>query len=388
VEIRRALVARNPDAYRPDLAMSLNNLAIRYAELGRREEALAPAEEAVEIYRALVARNPDAYRPALASSLNNLANRYAELGRREEALAPAEEAVEIRRALVARNPDAYRPALASSLNNLAIRYAESGLDGQAKRLVREAASLNEPPIIGLLATPGVRRAQQPAPAGSTILDWLRFADLNAAGRDWAVQAIGLGVDVSLRERIVLRAAALSFCPSALLLGALDPVHSLGQELFYVAQVGGPADRLDGTSGRLHAANRLWALDISGDEQALDYARHFCCFVDGPDGPFCIKEPGAHFWWQADADARTQAQVAALVQPARVTGRDVDGLVMVSATMLYGMSLLSVDLAIAGRALETKLPGDSAPRRMLAGQVEMLNDLALADDLPLQRLALQ
>lgn len=43
---------------------------------------------------------------ALASSLNNLASLYAELGRRKDALAPAEEAVEIRRALVARGPDA------------------------------------------------------------------------------------------------------------------------------------------------------------------------------------------------------------------------------------------------------------------------------------------
>ncbi|MBI2886965.1 MAG: tetratricopeptide repeat protein, partial [Chloroflexi bacterium] len=49
----------------PLLAGHLNNLAIRLSELGRREEALAPAQEAVELYR--------------------------ELGRREEALAPAQE---------------------------------------------------------------------------------------------------------------------------------------------------------------------------------------------------------------------------------------------------------------------------------------------------------
>ena len=39
----RELAAHNPDAFRPDLASSLNNLAIRLSELGRREEALEPA---------------------------------------------------------------------------------------------------------------------------------------------------------------------------------------------------------------------------------------------------------------------------------------------------------------------------------------------------------
>ncbi|MBI2888093.1 MAG: tetratricopeptide repeat protein, partial [Chloroflexi bacterium] len=60
---------------------------------GRREEALAPAQEAVGLYRELAARQPEAFRPDLAMSLNTLANRLSELGRREEALAPAQEAV-------------------------------------------------------------------------------------------------------------------------------------------------------------------------------------------------------------------------------------------------------------------------------------------------------
>jgi hypothetical protein len=43
------------------------------ADLGRREEALASVQEAVGIYRQLVAVRPDAFRPDLATSLNNLA---------------------------------------------------------------------------------------------------------------------------------------------------------------------------------------------------------------------------------------------------------------------------------------------------------------------------
>jgi len=64
---------------------------------GRREEALAAAQEAADLYRALARARPEAFTPNLAMSLNNLANRLSELGRREEALTAAQEAVDIRR---------------------------------------------------------------------------------------------------------------------------------------------------------------------------------------------------------------------------------------------------------------------------------------------------
>ena len=62
------------------LARSLNNLANRLADLGRREDALAASEEAAGIYRELAAARPDAFRPDLAMSLNNLASRLAGVG--------------------------------------------------------------------------------------------------------------------------------------------------------------------------------------------------------------------------------------------------------------------------------------------------------------------
>ncbi|RKM86578.1 hypothetical protein SFRA_033280, partial [Streptomyces xinghaiensis] len=81
----------------------------RLSEVGRREEALAPAEEAATTYRELAEVNPAAYLPDLAGALNNLAIRLSEVGRREEALAPAEEAVRLRRELAEVNPAAYLP---------------------------------------------------------------------------------------------------------------------------------------------------------------------------------------------------------------------------------------------------------------------------------------
>jgi len=55
-----------------DLAGSLTNLGVSYSGLGRRQEALAPKEEAVKIYRKLAKTNP-AFQEDLSSSATNLA---------------------------------------------------------------------------------------------------------------------------------------------------------------------------------------------------------------------------------------------------------------------------------------------------------------------------
>ena len=139
VTIHRELAAARPDAFRPDLATSLNNLAIRLADLGRREEALAAIQEAVTIHRELAAARPDAFRPDLALSLNNLAHGLAGLGRPEEALAAIQEAADTYRELAAARPDAFRPYLAGSLSNLALGLAGLGRREEALAASQEAA---------------------------------------------------------------------------------------------------------------------------------------------------------------------------------------------------------------------------------------------------------
>jgi len=74
----RALAAEHP-AFRPGLASALNNLGIRYSELGRRQDSLAPTEEALEHFRALAAENP-AFLPDLAKALKNLGGFSSALG--------------------------------------------------------------------------------------------------------------------------------------------------------------------------------------------------------------------------------------------------------------------------------------------------------------------
>ncbi|MFN0102026.1 MAG: tetratricopeptide repeat protein, partial [Bryobacteraceae bacterium] len=94
--------------------------------VGKREEALGTAQEAVDLRRKLAKGNPDAFLPYLAMSLNNLAIRQSEVGKREEALGTAQEAVDLRRKLAKRNPDAFLPDLAMSLAVLGTCH--SGLD--------------------------------------------------------------------------------------------------------------------------------------------------------------------------------------------------------------------------------------------------------------------
>jgi len=64
---------------------SINNLGGDLSNLGRREEALAAAQEAVDIRRRLAQTRPDAFLPNLAASLNNLGMMLSNLGRREQA---------------------------------------------------------------------------------------------------------------------------------------------------------------------------------------------------------------------------------------------------------------------------------------------------------------
>src|SRR5215831_11371798 len=94
--IYRQLAAARPDAFLPNLAMSLNNQSNHLGDLGRRQEALAAIEEAAGIYRQLAAARPDAFLPNLATSLRNLADVLETLGRDSEAVKARTEADAIR----------------------------------------------------------------------------------------------------------------------------------------------------------------------------------------------------------------------------------------------------------------------------------------------------
>ena len=141
VELYRALAEASPQAFSHYLAGALSNLANHLSGVGERDEAVGVAREAVGLYRGLAEASPQAFGPDLAGALNNLANRLSEVGERNEALVAAREAVELRRVLAEASPQAYTPDLAGSLNNLANRLSEVGEPGEALVVAREAVEL-------------------------------------------------------------------------------------------------------------------------------------------------------------------------------------------------------------------------------------------------------
>jgi len=88
VDHGRQRAATDPNAALPDLARSLNNLSLRLADLGRREDALAAIEEAVDIRRRLAAANPagdpDRFAEPARNALTNLTVDLRDLGRSEQ----------------------------------------------------------------------------------------------------------------------------------------------------------------------------------------------------------------------------------------------------------------------------------------------------------------
>lgn len=122
LEIRRRLAENDPDTHEPGLAMTLNNLAILYKNTRRLLQSEPLQLEALEIQRRLAKANPQAYEPDLAMTLNNLAVLYSNTQRPSESMRLHLEVLEIYRRLAKDNPKTYEPDLATTLNNLANLY--------------------------------------------------------------------------------------------------------------------------------------------------------------------------------------------------------------------------------------------------------------------------
>ena len=111
--IQRKLAKANPDAFLPDLAMSLNNLGSCLSDLGRREKALAAANESVAIRHQLATANPAAFMPVLARSISAMRDIYFADGDYAMALALDKEAIEILSPFFMQTPAAFAELMAT-----------------------------------------------------------------------------------------------------------------------------------------------------------------------------------------------------------------------------------------------------------------------------------
>ena len=119
LKIYRSLNEVNPEAYLPDLATTLNNLAILQYDLHQYDKAEENYTEALNIRRDLANVNPETYLPNVATTLNNLAVLQYNLHQYDKAEENYTEALRIYRDLANVNPEAYLPDVATTLNNLA-----------------------------------------------------------------------------------------------------------------------------------------------------------------------------------------------------------------------------------------------------------------------------
>ena len=138
LEIRRELAKQNPEAYNPDVATTLNNLGNLLSDTNDFKQAQAYYEEALEIRRKLAEQNPEAYKPDVAMTLNNLGTLFSDTNKLKQAQDYYEEALEIRRELAKQNPEAYNPYVAMTLNNLVILYLELKKKGDAEKAYQGA----------------------------------------------------------------------------------------------------------------------------------------------------------------------------------------------------------------------------------------------------------
>jgi tetratricopeptide (TPR) repeat protein len=141
LDLFRELSKSNSAAYQPDAAATLNNLANLYRQTQRLKEAEAAYDEALEVYRQLANSDPAAYRSYVAVTLNNLANLYRQTQRLKEAEAAFQEALDIRRQLAKSNPAAYQPDVAQTLNNLANLYSHTQRLKEAEAAYQEALDI-------------------------------------------------------------------------------------------------------------------------------------------------------------------------------------------------------------------------------------------------------
>ena len=138
LEIHRELAKQNPEAYKRDVAITLNNLGILFSDTNKLKQAQDYYEEALEIRRELAEQNPEAYKPDVAITLYNLGNLLNATNDLKQAQAHNEEALKLYQDLAEQNPEAYKPNVAMTLNNLVILYLKLKKKGDAEKAYQGA----------------------------------------------------------------------------------------------------------------------------------------------------------------------------------------------------------------------------------------------------------
>lgn len=139
----RRLASENPDLYKPNEAIVLNNMAVLYDKTQQKEKAEKKYEEALKIILGLVSRNPEAHelRLLLANAWNNLAILHDTSQQQEKAGREYDEAIKVYRGLASGNSKECKLGLAGTLRNFAKMRREQGQLPDAKEKFSESLKI-------------------------------------------------------------------------------------------------------------------------------------------------------------------------------------------------------------------------------------------------------
>lgn len=178
VRLFRLLAFKEESLFGPHLADALANLAIRFHEGGRYRAAYIRITEAIRVYSKAVGTGRFEFMPSLGNSFNTLSAIFAKQKLAEKALGAAELSVEVFREAMRREHDAYLPDLTMCLNNLGNRLIEADRNEEAVKPLQEAvehcrvlvrlAPMYEPRLSQMLGNLGTCLAELERIDGATL----------------------------------------------------------------------------------------------------------------------------------------------------------------------------------------------------------------------------
>lgn len=137
VRLYALLIQIDPRIYLHDRATTLHFLSGALSKTGRLEQALTTNREAIGIYRTLAPADPGTFLPHLAAALIELGEKLSAVGHPSKALPVHEEAVAIFQQTPPPDPDLYLAALPDALVHLATTLRELGRPEEADTVMNQ-----------------------------------------------------------------------------------------------------------------------------------------------------------------------------------------------------------------------------------------------------------
>ncbi|MGC1121350.1 MAG: tetratricopeptide repeat protein [Candidatus Methanofastidiosia archaeon] len=130
-------LAETHAAYTPYVAMGLSSLGDLYVRMGRLQKAEEAVTEALTLYRTLAETHP-VYMADVATTLGRLGAFYINTSKFSQSEKAFTQALAIERDLARKNPEVYTPRMASVFNGLGVLYSDMGSVKKAEAMYMKA----------------------------------------------------------------------------------------------------------------------------------------------------------------------------------------------------------------------------------------------------------